>query len=194
MIAKVILKPRHKEETSYIMKNIVLWLAENNPQSMFNERSLFYWIRESLLELRTALSKKHLQYYMIPDRNLMAANGLTDEQGRLWIATITDMIHEGPNMILRLPMIRQAIISHPEPLLWYNRTRIELEIIVLEVIKSVPPTGCFFTYILHHLDRHGLLNRWAEILADIDEKISYEERPDMNYQAQIENVMCRLLK
>ncbi|KAH3875196.1 uncharacterized protein LOC127869369 isoform X2 [Dreissena polymorpha] len=60
MIGKDILKPRHKEITSYMLKNIVLWLAEKNPQSMFHEKSLFSWLRESLLELRTALSQKHL--------------------------------------------------------------------------------------------------------------------------------------
>ncbi|KAH3865062.1 hypothetical protein DPMN_028100 [Dreissena polymorpha] len=60
MIAKDVLQPRNKEITSFMLKNIVLWLAENNPQSMFHERILFFWLRESLLVIKSALSiKKH---------------------------------------------------------------------------------------------------------------------------------------
>ncbi|KAH3713068.1 hypothetical protein DPMN_072835 [Dreissena polymorpha] len=133
MIAKDVLKPRHKEVTSFMLKNIVLWIAENNPQSMFHERSLFFWLRQSLQELRTALSTKTLPYYMIPDRDLMAASALTDAQGKTWIATLTDMIDDSANIIRRLPKIRQAIIAHPMPLLWYNTRKTELELLYLEV-------------------------------------------------------------
>ncbi|KAH3865260.1 hypothetical protein DPMN_028299 [Dreissena polymorpha] len=42
----------------------------------------------------------------------MAASGLEEEQQRTWISTITEMIDEGPKMILRLPKIRQAILNH----------------------------------------------------------------------------------
>ncbi|KAH3850383.1 hypothetical protein DPMN_092794 [Dreissena polymorpha] len=42
------------------------------------------------------------------------------------------MIEEGPNVILRLLKIRQAIICHPEPLLWFSRRRMEMEILTLE--------------------------------------------------------------
>ena len=136
MIAKDVLKPRHKEITSYMLKNIVLWIAEKNPQPVFHVRSLFFWLREALLELRTALSTKTLAYYMIPERNLMAACGMTDTQNRIWKATLTDMIDEGPEIIRRLPKIRQAIISHPEPLLWFNARKIELEIMTMVMLKK----------------------------------------------------------
>ncbi|KAH3865627.1 hypothetical protein DPMN_028669 [Dreissena polymorpha] len=41
------------------------------------------------------------------------------------------MINEGPRMILRLPKIRQSLIAHPEPFLWYIRGRMELELLML---------------------------------------------------------------
>ncbi|KAH3778964.1 hypothetical protein DPMN_180443 [Dreissena polymorpha] len=36
-----------------------------------------------------------------------------EKQQRTWITIITDLINEGPILVLRLPKIRQAIVSHP---------------------------------------------------------------------------------
>ncbi|XP_052223316.1 uncharacterized protein LOC127839152 isoform X1 [Dreissena polymorpha] len=131
MVKKDVLQPQKKEVTSFTVKNIVLWIAENNPHSLFHERSMFHWLHEGLYALRVALDTKELPYYMIPGRNLMAACALDHEQKRSWIATIDEMIAEGPRMILRLPKIRQAIIAHPEPLRWYSGRRIEMEMLEL---------------------------------------------------------------
>ncbi|KAH3793809.1 hypothetical protein DPMN_147331 [Dreissena polymorpha] len=131
MVKKDVLKPQKKEVTSFTVKNIVLWIAENNPHSWFHERSLFHWLHEGLYALRVAIDTKELPYYLIPGRNLMAACALDHEQKRSWIATIDEMMTEGPRMILRLPKIRQAIIAHPEPLRWYSGRRIEVEMLVL---------------------------------------------------------------
>ncbi|KAH3875278.1 uncharacterized protein LOC127869373 isoform X2 [Dreissena polymorpha] len=132
MVVKDVLKPVKKEITSYTVKNIVLWLAENNPQAQFNESSLFYWLREGLEKLRTAILKIELPYYMIPERNLMAACGLDEGQKCTWVNTITDMMNEVSNALLRLPRIRKAILSHPAPLLWYNKKRVEMELLQLK--------------------------------------------------------------
>ncbi|KAH3791932.1 uncharacterized protein LOC127838358 [Dreissena polymorpha] len=131
MVKNDVLKPQKKEVTSFTVKSIVLWIAENNPQSMFHERSLFHWLHEGLYALRVAIDTQQLPYYMIPERNLMVACALEHEQKLSWIATINEMIEEGPRIILRLPKIRQALIAHPEPLQWYNGRRIEMEMLVL---------------------------------------------------------------
>ncbi|KAH3693191.1 hypothetical protein DPMN_192593 [Dreissena polymorpha] len=78
MILKDILKPCNKEITPFVLKNIILWQAENNPQTNFHARSLLQWLHDGLRELRTAIEKKQLRYFMIPERNLMAACGLED--------------------------------------------------------------------------------------------------------------------
>ncbi|KAH3792877.1 hypothetical protein DPMN_146378 [Dreissena polymorpha] len=131
MVKKDVLQPQKKEVTSFTVKNIVLWIAENNPHSLFHERSLFHWLHEGLYALRVAIDTKELPYYMIPGRNLMAACALDHEQKRSWIATIDEMMTEGPRSILRLPKIRQAIIAHPEPLRWYSGRKIENEMLML---------------------------------------------------------------
>ncbi|KAH3850264.1 hypothetical protein DPMN_092672 [Dreissena polymorpha] len=135
MIVKEVLKPNNKEITSFVLKNIIFWQAESNSPSMFQERNLIRWLHDALKTLRTVLSSKQLPYYMIPERNLMEACGLQDQQQRKWVADITDMIEEGPRVILRLPRIRQAIICHPEPLLWFSRRRMELELLELEYMN-----------------------------------------------------------
>ncbi|KAH3865401.1 hypothetical protein DPMN_028440 [Dreissena polymorpha] len=137
MIKNDVLHPRKKEVTSYTLKNIVLWMAENNPQASFHKKSILQWLHEALDALRVALITLELPYYMIPERNLMATSGLDEEQQRTWISTITDMLNEGPRVILRLPKIRQCIVAHPEPFRWYNGRRIELEMLTLMLMNRV---------------------------------------------------------
>ncbi|KAH3850094.1 hypothetical protein DPMN_092500 [Dreissena polymorpha] len=78
---------------------------------------------------------------MIPERNLMSACGLEDALQHKWVADITDMMDAGPRVILRLPKIQQAIICHPEPLLWFSRTRMELEMLALEAMNRTMQRG-----------------------------------------------------
>ncbi|KAH3865722.1 hypothetical protein DPMN_028764 [Dreissena polymorpha] len=137
MIKNDVLHPRKKEVSSYTLKNIVLWMAENNPQASFHKKSILQWLHEALDALRVALITLELPYYMIPERNLMATSGLDGEQQRTWISTITDMLNEGPKMILRLPKIRKALIAHPEPFRWYSGRRIELELLQLMRMNRV---------------------------------------------------------
>ncbi|KAH3865330.1 hypothetical protein DPMN_028369 [Dreissena polymorpha] len=137
MIKNDVLHPRKKEVSSYTLKNIVLWMAENNPQASFHKKSILQWLHEALVALRVALITLELPYYMIPERNLMATSGLDREQQRTWISTITDMLNEGPKMILRLPKIRKALIAHPEPFRWYSGRRIELELLQLVHLHRV---------------------------------------------------------
>ncbi|KAH3864913.1 hypothetical protein DPMN_027946 [Dreissena polymorpha] len=136
MIAKDILKPQKKEITSYTMKNFVLWLAENNQSSLFHSESLFHWLHEGLDILRTAISTRHLHYYMIPERNLLATSDLSNEQQLLWVGTIKVIIEEGPRMLLRLPKFRKTINGYPQPFLWYSKMRTEMNMWQLESFKG----------------------------------------------------------
>ena len=62
----------------------------------------------------------------------MAASGLQAKQQNKWVADITDMMAEGPRVILILPKIRKAIVASPEPMLWFSKKRMELEMLQLE--------------------------------------------------------------
>ncbi|KAH3788593.1 hypothetical protein DPMN_166738 [Dreissena polymorpha] len=165
MIVNDVLKPQSKEITSYTLKNIVLWLAENNPQTLFHSGSFFHFLFEGLDILRTAISFRQLPYYMIPERNLMAERELDDEQQCVWVKSITDMINEGPRIIMRLKKISQAVmarICHPEPLLWYSRMRTELEMLYLESNNRL----------LRFSDNNGQVDETDPIVKAIDKRIS----------------------
>ncbi|XP_052274670.1 uncharacterized protein LOC127874400 isoform X2 [Dreissena polymorpha] len=131
MIVKHVLNPQKKEITSYMVKNLILHLAENNEQKLFHEQNLLHWLKAALSKLKTAISDKRLSSYMIPMRNLMACSRLEASQQRTWIKTIKDMISEGPRIILRLQKLRTAIICFGEPLLWYTKLKLELELLEL---------------------------------------------------------------
>ncbi|KAH3865361.1 hypothetical protein DPMN_028400 [Dreissena polymorpha] len=98
---------------------------------------MLHLLHEGLDALRVALFTRELQYYMIPDRNLMTACGLEEEQKSTWISTITEMMNEGPSMIMRLPKIRQALIPHPEPFRWFNCRKMELDLLYLAQMNRV---------------------------------------------------------
>ncbi|XP_052280073.1 uncharacterized protein LOC127877838 isoform X2 [Dreissena polymorpha] len=157
MIVKSVIKPLHKEITSYTLKNIVFWVAETNPQVLFDETSLLFWLHEGLGKLRTAITKKNLEYYMIPERNLMANCDLQNEQEKIWVSTITDIINEGPRLVLRLSKLRNAIVSYPEPLRWYCKRRTELEILNLAWLNRDPECR----------DERGVMNESDNVLKAI---------------------------
>ncbi|KAH3693220.1 hypothetical protein DPMN_192623 [Dreissena polymorpha] len=73
MILKEVLKPNNKEITSFVLKNVIFWQAENNVPSIFHERNLIHWLHDTLGTLRTVIACTQLPYYTIPERNLMAA-------------------------------------------------------------------------------------------------------------------------
>ncbi|XP_052240795.1 uncharacterized protein LOC127851210 [Dreissena polymorpha] len=61
-------------------------------------------------------------------------NNLNETQAKQhkWVADITDMLEGMPNVFLRLEKIRKAIVASPEPMMWFSKTRMELEMLQLE--------------------------------------------------------------
>ncbi|KAH3733081.1 hypothetical protein DPMN_039505 [Dreissena polymorpha] len=59
--------------------------------------------------------------------------GETELQQIKWVVDITDMMAECPMAIMRLPKIRQAVVASPEPMLWFSKIRMELEILYLDL-------------------------------------------------------------
>jgi hypothetical protein len=69
---------------------------------------------------------------MIPDRKLMEAWGLGDALLHTWVANITDMLKEGPRVVLKLEKIRKAAVVFPEPMLLFSKNRIVLWMLKLD--------------------------------------------------------------
>ncbi|XP_052240864.1 uncharacterized protein LOC127851258 [Dreissena polymorpha] len=110
------------------------------------------------------------------ERNLMATSGLDEEQQRTWISTITDMLNEGPRVILRLPKIRQCIIAHPEPLRWYSGRRIELEMLTL--MRMNRSVICMDEVDYTDAIAQALIRRENEVMTDVcAEQINIKSTP-----------------
>ncbi|XP_053375928.1 uncharacterized protein LOC123534825 [Mercenaria mercenaria] len=66
--------------TSYIIKNIMFWLAESVPNKFFQWKYFIQLTRVTLNCLMTCVRKKYLPNYMIPRRNLFAGKLVEHEQ------------------------------------------------------------------------------------------------------------------
>ena len=104
---------------------------------------------------------------MIPERNLMAASCITYTQQTQWEADITDMMAEGPMVILRLPKIRMAIVAPPEPIVRFSKKMMELEILKLEMMNRI--ASCYMDEVLYKSDAilQEILRRAMEIVMEI---------------------------
>ncbi|KAH3694300.1 uncharacterized protein LOC127862994 [Dreissena polymorpha] len=56
MILKEVVKPNKKEITSFVLKNIIFWQAENNSLDLFQKRNLIHWLHDALGTHRTVIS------------------------------------------------------------------------------------------------------------------------------------------
>ncbi|KAH3693190.1 hypothetical protein DPMN_192592 [Dreissena polymorpha] len=100
------------------------------------------------------------------------------------------MMDAGPRVILRLRKIRKAIIASPEPMLWFSKTMMELEMVhqawmnlraECTAYKAVVDTSDF---ILEALDRRRL-----EILIELRQRIFL----DGNYVNDLYSLCTRIL-
>ena len=70
LIAKHYLNPECEDITSYVVKNVILWLAEETPLEKFQPRYLLDRLTDALIYLRESIQQKELYNYMIPEKNL----------------------------------------------------------------------------------------------------------------------------
>ncbi|KAH3875164.1 hypothetical protein DPMN_038427 [Dreissena polymorpha] len=98
-----------------------------------------------------------------------------------------DMINGGQRILRRLPMIRKAIISHSEPLMWYDKKRMELELLTLKYVNRSAQCR----------DENGVVNEsdpfMQGILSSIDE-IERDVRQRKNWGESNLNVLNEIFE
>ncbi|KAH3792679.1 hypothetical protein DPMN_146178 [Dreissena polymorpha] len=120
----------------------------------------------------------------------MAACGLGEEQKRIWISTISEMMNEGPRMILRLPKIRQVLVAHPEPFRWYSRRRMELE--MLELKRHNRFLLCMDkNYVVDETDvmLQAITKRMDDIVTEVRERMIMEGSPVNSHQYVFDRIL-----
>jgi hypothetical protein len=83
MICKELLGSEDTAISSYVMKNVVLWVCELYDLDLFVPHSLLDQVAAALLFLKLCLQNNHLPNYIIPGRNLIAARLTVHSKKRL---------------------------------------------------------------------------------------------------------------
>lgn len=178
MIKKNVLKQDQKQITSYILKNIVFWLSEAHPQSHFESRNLFVWVKKALLLLKRAVKLYYLPYYMIPNRNLLAER-ISRSYRRLLINQISDIICSGPKMLTACHKMQFAMKMSPEELLQYKEMCDELEELTLLQLITDPndPGNADLGYVVDVQRQELLTSPWPHaVQVKLDACLTIEDR------------------
>lgn len=119
LFKKDVVKPQNKELTSFLLKNVVLWISELNPQSAFTEDRIYYWFRKALHFTRHSVMVGFLPYYMIPTRNLLRGR-LNSPVKTMLIKKLSAAIRIGPDAMfyLRKPQIGLALQKYGKLKQW----------------------------------------------------------------------------
>lgn len=122
--------------TSYILKNLILWVAENNPLGEFREELLTKLLLQSLVVLRSCVLMGYLPSYMIPDRNLLAGK-ITDEERMNITAMLNECINQGDNFIHYINWIKliEKMSFSRQELRKFEKYRDHIEDILLLMVK-----------------------------------------------------------
>ncbi|XP_060607770.1 uncharacterized protein LOC132759914 [Ruditapes philippinarum] len=142
-IAKVTLKPLSKDMSTYLMKNVVFWLAELNDYDCFTQYALIVALKKALAYLKHFVVTNNFPSYMIPQRNLLEGK-LTHSQRIKICMRIDSLLKEGPHMVLKIAKIRTAIsMCYKSPTVF---SRISMKLHEIHIIL----------YLFAHLYIHSL--------------------------------------
>ncbi|XP_045187960.1 uncharacterized protein LOC123545715 [Mercenaria mercenaria] len=108
-ITRIALKPLCKDMTSYIVKNVIFWIAELNDYEYFKENNLSLVLKLALLFLKQCVCRNNLPSYMIPERNLLSDRLTVDQRANICMR-IDYLLKEGPVMVYRWRKFRHAFI------------------------------------------------------------------------------------
>ncbi|KAL4227938.1 hypothetical protein ACF0H5_013377 [Mactra antiquata] len=133
MLAKNCLQSISKDITSYVLKNVTLWVCESRPIGDFQKDCLLERTLDGLKFLQKCLKENNLPSYMISRRNLLAGR-ITADQRRQLSDLLETLITERARLFLRISKINDAIFAMhkvPDSLEEYGKKRNRLERLVL---------------------------------------------------------------
>ena len=119
-VAKLLLKPECSNMTSYIIKNVVLWIAENTSNANLKSENLLEIVMKALSFLHASIRTERLPNYMIAERNLLCEKITQDEKEKL-IIVLDKVIHNKAHVFVKnfkiefqeLNVAMEEVISNP---------------------------------------------------------------------------------
>ncbi|XP_052220657.1 uncharacterized protein LOC127837530 isoform X2 [Dreissena polymorpha] len=111
MIAKHILKSVCVGVSSFMLKNIIYWVAEMFPQGIFTKSFLYNTVSIGLqILLKCVHEEDSLPYYMIPDRNLLSGKVLSGDRQRL-STVLQNLILFKQQFVHKIPKLHYTLIG-----------------------------------------------------------------------------------
>ncbi|XP_060577636.1 uncharacterized protein LOC132734800 [Ruditapes philippinarum] len=111
MVNEYVIKPEIDCITSYMLKNVILWITECSPLCIQRPSYLTGFIIQSLWFLLHCLHNNHLPNYMIPSRNLLGKMKI--DQKQTLTRLLGDLINEGDIIVLRCDKLTNAMFFWP---------------------------------------------------------------------------------
>lgn len=133
IIARTVFKPLCQEATSYLMKNVILWLCGPNSPHYCRSKNILELLQSCLNFFRTCLFANYLPSFTIPSRNLLQGRVGLHERRNL-ITAATELLDLGPAMIFCCKKIKSAVKAMqkiPETFTSYGQYRDEIEKMIL---------------------------------------------------------------
>ena len=116
-LCKAVLKILCKDMTSYIMKNVVLWVCEMKGPELFTREDLVDRLLDCIRFLKKCVEDENIPSYMISERNLLA--GRLDTQTKQQVLRVlNDLLGEEARILMRCEKFRKGItMMHKTPTL-----------------------------------------------------------------------------
>ncbi|XP_060565436.1 uncharacterized protein LOC132724575 [Ruditapes philippinarum] len=200
-IPKVTLKPLSKDMSTYLMKNVVFWLAELNDYNYFTQHALLIALKKALAYLKHFVVTNNFPSYMIPQRNLLEGK-LTHSQRIKICMRIDSLLKEGPYIVLKIAKIRTAfsiLYRSPTEFNRVSKNLHEIQIIIHFIdyihlsVQQIPRTfGEMMRIMLTNRKLRFLLVRLHLHMCDINnETLSYEDIEELYNTLNIpESIDC----
>ena len=132
-VSKFVLRPICDRISSYIIKNIIFWMAEKTDVHWFTNDTLFKRFCDALIYLRESVDKGCLNSYMIYERNLLE-DRISHEEGNKVVSRINEIL--STNMeVFKMTDLGKAIDASPESreeLIKENEQRQKAEFLLFE--------------------------------------------------------------
>jgi hypothetical protein len=108
LFAKKVFSSVSKSFSSYMVKNVVLWMAEMNPGHHYTPDLFIAQLLKSFHFIKHCLINNHLPSYMMPNKNLIAGRIFSHENHKL-ISLLSSLIDEGEFVIYKLPNLAACL-------------------------------------------------------------------------------------
>ena len=134
IVGKKLLQTKCPDITSYILKNVLLWMAEKIPTKHFIIENLYGLLMVALKFLRHTIRERNLLNYMIPKRNLYF--GKLPENERKEVLNVLDNVIDSRDIFIEthkeLAFLSKYIhiaVNDPDLIQYMETNKLKLEVL-----------------------------------------------------------------